>query len=318
MNEVKAARDAVKSASKSRYLKLKKQYKRITQDSDVYAKYLAKAKSWIQDVQRMETNRFQRFKHDYSVMLLSIENDWSQLSSGLLRERSVWGPEHEAETRWKLERIKMAAKRKTISQSSVNILEITTAEAPENEKSKETPAEKPVDSQAATTVTVQPEVSVSTELAIKSLDDETADDDDVQIRDRLQAEDLTEDDFTMDTKPQLEMQVSSENVAPEDKDSHHTQIENDWEEVALEEDQNGKILRLLEPGDEIVEIVNCGRLVGLELIEGLFVICHENIYLVDNYYKNSDGEIVDIDEVPAEDRNIYHQIITSSKKLSIE
>eukprot|EP00842_Homolaphlyctis_polyrhiza_P006786 jgi/Hompol1/7108/HPOL_000651-RA len=90
----------------------------------------------------------------------------------------------------------MAAKR-TISQSSVNILEITTAEAPENEKSKETPAEKPVDSQAATTVTVQPEVSVSTELAIKSLDDETADDDDVQIRDHNKPRDPS--DETPDT-----------------------------------------------------------------------------------------------------------------------
>ena len=47
--------------------------------------------------------------------------------------------------------------------------------------------------------------------------------------------------------------------------------EEEWEEVKLEENQNMKIQRLLQQGDTIVEIVNCARLVGLELI-GTFKI----------------------------------------------
>lgn len=39
----------------------------------------------------------------------------------------------------------------------------------------------------------------------------------------------------------------------------------DWEEVNVEENQNMKIQRILQNGDSIIEIINCARLVGLEL-----------------------------------------------------
>jgi hypothetical protein len=76
--------------------------------------------------------------------------------------------------------------------------------------------------------------------------------------------------------------------------------EPDWEEIVLQEDEYQKIIRLLKHGDSIVEIINCGRLVGLELIEGILLICQENIYLIDNYFRRESGEIVDIDDVPFE------------------
>ena len=68
----------------------------------------------------------------------------------------------------------------------------------------------------------------------------------------------------------------------------------------MEENQNMKIQRLLQPGDSILDIVNCARLVGLELIEGIALICQNNIYIVDKYFQNADGEVQDLADVPLE------------------
>ncbi|KAI8839278.1 hypothetical protein BC829DRAFT_447224 [Chytridium lagenaria] len=67
---------------------------------------------------------------------------------------------------------------------------------------------------------------------------------------------------------------------------------------ASEEDKNRKILRLLDAGDTVLETFNSARVLGLD-------IC---------------GELVDIDTVPSEERNIYHVMLESQsgKKLTPE
>ncbi|KAL2918165.1 Beige protein-like 1 [Polyrhizophydium stewartii] len=344
--ELRAAKDGIKASGKSRYSKLKKQYKRMGLESEIFVKYLARAKTWTHDVQKMELARFQRFRQDYQLMISSIDADWMALSGSLERERAIWGPEAEKHIRWKLDfteaRARMRKKMRRNNDAVVHYqskfekiqLSSKAPKAPEAASPLGGSFEVNAESSAAPKTEDQAVVSAGDRLA----DIETAhtlqlSDDrqpsptspafpsgaDVQNAlsplepeaESAEAEEQAEEDLAAATKPDLRIQLSTDNLNA-DKDG--TEAEADWEEVTADEDQNRKILRLLEPGDEVVDIVNCARLVGLELCEGLCILCQDNVYIIDNYFQRADGEIVDIDDVPREERNIYHAIVLGSKK----
>ncbi|KAI8930272.1 hypothetical protein BC831DRAFT_502404 [Entophlyctis helioformis] len=398
--EARNARESLKAVNRSRFLKLKKQYKRMSLESEVFVKYLTKSKAWVQDVQKMESDRFQRFKQDYAVMVQSIDLDWTNLANGLFRERAVWGPDYEVDTRWKLDfteakariRRKMRRNNDAVvhyqSKHEKILLSAKAVKAPEiaSPHDADVSAGTPADQETtnAGQPAVRPEVLESAHVAkqtsacplIESIDgaagqqqasdtlepsalgenasetftaeaagtpssamqkeyadlsvgiDHSAltdaelenlnDDDFSPTNDDDRAKEMAGNDtldeaFSMDSKPKLRLELSTDNLF----DKQEAEAENDWEEVILEEDQNRKILRLLEIGDEIVDTVNCARLVGLELCDGLCILCQDNIYLIDNYFQRGDGEIVDIDDVPLEERNLYHNIVKSSKKSDV-
>ena len=62
-----------------------------------------------------------------------------------------------------------------------------------------------------------------------------------------------------------------------------------------EDDEGDKIHRLLEPHDHIEHIYNCSRVEGMDKREGLFLICTDNIYIIDDYQRSSSGEIVEVE-----------------------
>ena len=60
-----------------------------------------------------------------------------------------------------------------------------------------------------------------------------------------------------------------------------------------EERTDRKILRRLEAGDTISYMYNCQRVNGLDAIDGLFLICAANVYLISNYLI-VDGRVEDV------------------------
>eukprot|EP01113_Clastostelium_recurvatum_P033194 TRINITY_DN4361_c0_g1_i1.p1 TRINITY_DN4361_c0_g1~~TRINITY_DN4361_c0_g1_i1.p1 ORF type:complete len:3468 (+),score=1121.67 TRINITY_DN4361_c0_g1_i1:47-10450(+) len=63
-----------------------------------------------------------------------------------------------------------------------------------------------------------------------------------------------------------------------------------------DEQKDQKILRLLQPGDHIQNIFNCGSVDGMDKADGIFLFCTSNIYVIDGYARDSNGEIIELEE----------------------
>ncbi|KAK5112769.1 hypothetical protein LTR62_003867 [Meristemomyces frigidus] len=83
------------------------------------------------------------------------------------------------------------------------------------------------------------------------------------------------------------------------------------------EDKNRKIMTSLQRGDVVQQLYNISRIIGLEACEGLLVIGKSCLYLQDNYFQRSDGEIVGAHEAPEDERDPYVQLI-SGKDVGAE
>lgn len=84
------------------------------------------------------------------------------------------------------------------------------------------------------------------------------------------------------------------------------------------EDKNRKVIRMLEPGDTIVDFWNVGRIVGVEATEGLLILGAFNLYVVDKYFHRSDGEVVNASEAPIAERDPFLRIISGEKSGQVE
>ncbi|KAI9772725.1 MAG: hypothetical protein M1840_000320 [Geoglossum simile] len=76
------------------------------------------------------------------------------------------------------------------------------------------------------------------------------------------------------------------------------------------EDKNRKVMRSLQRGDQVQHVYNVSRIVGLEACEGLLILGKDSLYLMDNFFQRSDGEIVNVWQAPREERDPYLQMIS--------
>ena len=76
------------------------------------------------------------------------------------------------------------------------------------------------------------------------------------------------------------------------------------------EDKNRKVMRSLQRGDQVEHVHNISRIRGLEACEGLLILGKNALYLLDNFFQRSDGEIVDVWQAPQEERDSYMQMIS--------
>lgn len=79
------------------------------------------------------------------------------------------------------------------------------------------------------------------------------------------------------------------------------------------EDKNRKVMRSLQRGDQVQHVFNVSRIVGLDAIEGLLILGKDSLYIIDNVFQRSDGEIVDVEQAPKEERDPYLQMISGQK-----
>ncbi|KAI1005732.1 Beige 1 [Podosphaera aphanis] len=104
-----------------------------------------------------------------------------------------------------------------------------------------------------------------------------------------------------------------DSVSPED-DFELVDDPNDPGEDSTYEDKNRKVMRSLQRGDQVQYVFNISRIIGLEACEGLCIIGKDCLYLIDNVFQRSDGEIVNVFQAPKEERDPYLQMISGKKE----
>ncbi|KAF2203647.1 beach-domain-containing protein [Delitschia confertaspora ATCC 74209] len=82
------------------------------------------------------------------------------------------------------------------------------------------------------------------------------------------------------------------------------------------EDKNRKVMRSLQRGDQVQHVCNVSRVVGLEAVEGLLILGKDCLYLMDDYFQRSDGEIVRVWQAPNDERDPYVQIIAGTQAVT--
>ena len=95
---------------------------------------------------------------------------------------------------------------------------------------------------------------------------------------------------------------------PEPEDGFEM-VENPRDDIDAYEDKNRKVMRSLQRGDQVEHVHNVSRIIGLEACEGLLILGKDALYLLDNFFQRSDGEIVNVWQAPHEERDPYLQMI---------
>ena len=76
------------------------------------------------------------------------------------------------------------------------------------------------------------------------------------------------------------------------------------------EDRNRKVMRSINRGDQVKQVANISRIVGLEAVEGLLILGKDYLYLMDNFFQRADGEIVNVWQAPQQERDSYVRMIS--------
>ncbi|KAF7559341.1 hypothetical protein G7046_g4812 [Stylonectria norvegica] len=114
-------------------------------------------------------------------------------------------------------------------------------------------------------------------------------------------------------EPESHTEPSGTGVAPED-DFELVDDPNDTNEGEdAFEDKNRKVMRRLEPGDQVHAAYNISRIIGLDACEGILIIGKDALYMMDNVFQCSNGDIVNVWQAPPEERDPFSQIVTDAK-----
>ncbi|ODV89993.1 hypothetical protein CANCADRAFT_99255 [Tortispora caseinolytica NRRL Y-17796] len=109
--------------------------------------------------------------------------------------------------------------------------------------------------------------------------------------------------------------VVDEDISENDIDSDF-EIIDDSEIESFEstfEDRNRRIIRNLAYADAVSYVWNVNRVVGLQNSPALLILGKVNIYLIDNYFQRSDGEIIEAKDTPTNEKDSFSLLTYDSK-----
>ncbi|OZJ02277.1 hypothetical protein BZG36_05064 [Bifiguratus adelaidae] len=287
--EQKVSRDANKTAMARRNARLKRLLKNREGDDNIMSEYGQKTDQWARSIAAMENTRFTRALQDKASHDNYIQSEWTKITDDLFRERALWGSEHAGKNvKWKLDptegRNRMR-KKLQVDMGKSQVVYMPKDPAPQLHI--ETQADQPLSS-----------------VAKLSANQQNVDEDRSSMGDYRVSAEMPGTEFanTGDSSTQAANQGNDGN---DDEDSVA-------DELAFEEDKNRKVLRLLDPGDMVVDVYNVSQITALDVREGLLVLCKNNIYLIDNFFQRYDGEVVEVWDVPAEERDQYLQLLAAN------
>ncbi|CAG8486905.1 4172_t:CDS:10 [Ambispora leptoticha] len=288
-NEVRNGKESLKNAHSKRMTKLKRVYKRGSFDQDFFDQYKIKTNQWSKHIQDIEISRYYKSLQDNVDHDNYVRSEWAKTSVDLFRERALWGPKSEVDktSRWRLDftegRCRMRRKLERNEDLQVFSYKPKSSKYENAEDNKSFTASQPLELNNP---------NKSNTLNVPSIGPKVK-------------------------KPQRQMTLRpGETEIKPSEDSEDTGQDGDDqtdidEEMIFEEDKNRKVIRSLEHGDTVLEIFNISRIMGLDACEGLLLLCKQNLYLLDNYFQRSDGEIVDIWDAPVKERDQYLQMLAS-------
>ncbi|KAI5963761.1 BPH1 [Candida pseudojiufengensis] len=113
--------------------------------------------------------------------------------------------------------------------------------------------------------------------------------------------------------------IDTMNLTKEDKDHVDNEIDSDPnnndEDTATEfDDKNRRVSRSLYVGDKITASWNVSRINALVPVESLMILGVSHIYLIENYFHGEDGNIIDVDDAPDEQKDPILKLVNSQSK----
>ncbi|KAI8385019.1 uncharacterized protein BYT42DRAFT_493499 [Radiomyces spectabilis] len=283
--ENKHSRESYKNYQTKRMNKLRKLQKRQTFTKDVMDDYHVKTQAWSDSIQQVEISRFTKALQDNDGHENFIRSEWSRLVTDLTRERALWGYNLQPDARWQLDYTEGRHRMRKKLQRIIN--------APTSAPylPKQTVASKPLDVFVDTVMKNKTAAEVDKELTSSP-------------RPRGRSGTISNHGDDSATEPS--------------RDNGEKAEEEDIDEFSYEEDKNRKVLRLLDQGDMVLEVYNISQIAGLDAREGLLLLCKNNIYLIDNFFQRSDGEVVEIWDVPKEERDQYLLLLAAAAGIETE
>ncbi|CEG78631.1 hypothetical protein RMATCC62417_13208 [Rhizopus microsporus] len=280
VQELKNSREMLKSYVARRINKLRRIQRRESHEREVLSEYTKKSTTWSQEIQEVETNRFMKALQDFEGHENFIHNEWIRISEDLTRERAIWGPEKAMNITWRLDNTEGPNRMRKRLQCVSNV------------------THQPYLPKLASRSKLSPlSTSVGSSLKKKTVtESKTSPKDNAQQAEKTSAD----SDHSL--------------IDDELSDSH----EDNDEQLFYEEDKSRKVLRLLDQGDMVLDVYNVSQIAGVDACEGLLLLCNNNIYLIDNFFQRSDGEVVEIWDVPKEERDQYLLLIARAAGMETE
>lgn len=116
--------------------------------------------------------------------------------------------------------------------------------------------------------------------------------------------------LTYNTQASAKPSEEGETEVDADADDDFEMVDDPRDGSEEYEDKNRKVMRSLQRGDQVEHVHNVSRIVGLEAVEGLLILGKGHLYLLDNLFQRSDGEVVNVWQAPREERDAYLQMIS--------
>lgn len=281
----------VKTRLSKRREKLKQWHADDLNDEDVLFRHDLASTLWMKNIYASEHLKHQRAQQDQQDNFTFLASTFSKMDRELHRPCAVF--DKESSTKWKLDRTEgrnrmrlrmlpdregpaydYQPKRKTTDAAANGPLKLNT------KFSNVTPSSivtTPLTTTQPGGLDGQSEIPVNTQQ-------------DVDVPNGTQGSVMPEEDFEL---------VDDPNDPGEGDEGY--------------EDKNRKVMRSLQRGDSVQHVFNISRIIGLEACEGLLVLGKDSLYLNDNVFQRSDGEIVDVAQAPREERDPYLQMISGQK-----
>ncbi|KAA8567980.1 hypothetical protein EYC84_008410 [Monilinia fructicola] len=293
--------DTLKSRVTKRREKLKQWHADDLNDEDILFRHDLASNLWMKNIYASEHLKHQRAQQDQQDNFSFLVSTFSRMDRELHRSCAVF--DRRVPTKWKLDRTEGRNRMR---------LRMLPDRAPPTYDYK--PKRRPTETNSNDTLHVNTKVGgnitsaqhiVSTPKSAVAPPGDFDDQDAPEKRAEKSSEELSTG--------------TSENVVQEEEfelvdDPNDTGDGDDGFE-----DKNRKVMRSLQRGDSVQHVFNISRIIGLEAVEGLLILGKDSLYLIDNVFQRSDGEIVNVAMAPKEERDPYLQMIAghnSTEKTS--
>ncbi|KAL1921842.1 uncharacterized protein VTP21DRAFT_10484 [Calcarisporiella thermophila] len=281
-------------------IKRRKHLKRILRrDSslkEVLHSQLIRDRIWAKNIREMQKLHYARILQDESSREKIIKNIWEKLSTKLFRERTLWGEQiPRSVVRWKLDATEGPCRMRKRLQidNEQPLYHNCRLEKPENSLSGQ---------QTFSEFKTADNNELGKDVARTNAKDTIHQD--KSTRSELLSPPITRDDesilSTSSNNQTLSLETTDDRAADTDEITHY------------EEDKNRKVLQLLDPEDSVVDVYNTNRINGLDACESLLLFCNHHLYLIDGFFKRADGDIVDVADIPNEERDQYLYLLSVS------
>ncbi|CAM0141774.1 unnamed protein product [Umbelopsis sp. WA50703] len=281
--ENKNSGEALKVLLSQRVNKLKKHQRRVANETDCFVKYKVKTNSWLQGIKAVEFSKFTKALQDNDGHENFVRSEWAKTSGTLFGERAIWGKSlGDSDTKWQLDLTESRCRMRQKMQPNRNLHVYPYL------PKKQSVAEI---------------LDATEETSLLDL----AESEDPSVMKRAISQDTLSEKVTEVIPDNTSASESTQNEAANDatENQERSAVEDEEDEPSYEEDKNRKVLRLLDVRDMVLDVFNVSQVSGLDACEGLLLLCKNNLYLIDNFFQRSDGEVVEIWDAPKEERDQY-------------